>query len=189
MTRRIVLMGSILALAAMPAMGTMVLTFDDVSATATYEQIPGAYGGLDWQNMYVQNRNQSSVQGSGYVSGTVSGDYTAFNGFASAATVHDGAFNFVGAYFTSAWLPTLQIQLDGYENGALKYSTVVTANQTGPTWFTLNYDGIDTLRFTSLSNSQFAMDNFTFNPVPAPGAALLLVVGVSLVGWLKRRLA
>lgn len=181
-----------------------VLTFDDVLAEDN-GHIPDGYEGFDWVNFGVIRDTWAPISGSGFDMGTVSGNYVAFNTFANVASVvNDEIFDFKGAYLTAAWRNGLSITVTGYgyENDSLPYSTTIVVDTTGPTWFDAddNYNGIDRLEFSSFGGkdvffnsggTHFAMDNFEFTPSamhsPSPGALLLGSIGVSLVGWLRKR--
>ena len=176
-----------------------VLTFDDVFSQDGY--IPNEYGGFDWVNFGVI-RN-IDAPGSGFDTGTVSGDYVAFNAWAEAASITSSdIFDFDGVYLTAAWRNGLNITVAGYENDSLLYSTTVVVDTTGPAWFDFNYVGINRLEFDSYggvdvflygSGEHFVMDDFEFTPPamhsPSPGALLLGSIGVGFVGWLRRRRA
>jgi hypothetical protein len=172
-----------------------VITFDDVSNTSVVAKIENGYDGLDWNNFYVINRNVDPS--TGYANGTVSGDYTAINGWGNAASCSDGNvdgnFNFNGAYLTSAWYGGNNITVDGLNNGTMIYSKTVTVNTQDPTWFDFNFNGIDQLTFSS-SAYAFAMDNLTINftttsrAVPEPGVLSMLFVGLlSFAGFVAVR--
>ncbi|MBD1833725.1 hypothetical protein H6F61_13810 [Cyanobacteria bacterium FACHB-472] len=174
-----------------------VLTFDDIS-TNFLSPIPSGYGGFNWDNFEYISKSyiNSLLPGSGYANGTVSEDYTAFNPFGTPATISSSSiFDFDGAYLTGAANNALNIQVEGFLNGVLTNSTTVVVNIDAPTLFNFNFLGINELKFTSFggigagifagdNNTQFVLDNFTFNqtatPVPEPASALSLLAFVTL---------
>ncbi|MEN6427143.1 MAG: hypothetical protein ABFE13_17450 [Phycisphaerales bacterium] len=166
-----------------------VLGFDDVT-TDEWAEVPDGYGGLNWDQVYTLRKDFHP--GSGYEYGTVSDSYVAYNYNANPAwATSDTTFDFNGAYLTAAW-SNQDLQVLGYLDGELKYDVTVPVVTTGPTWYDFDFLGIDALNIISLGDSQFAMDNFTYNEtaaVPAPGAILLGTLGTGFVGYLRRRRA
>ncbi len=165
-----------------------VITFDEFSGTSTV--IPNGYFGFNWNTMYSVDGLQ--YPGSGYDHGAVSGVRTAFNGYVGPTppmSVTGNPFNFDGAYFTAAWSNGLSVTVEGYRSGTLKYTSTFTVDTAGPTFEPLNYVDIDALRFRSIGSQgdQFAMDNFTFSPVPEPHALILFVNGLVAIAWRRTR--
>jgi hypothetical protein len=190
----ICIVASLVLTSAVPTQAN-VLTFDDITTQVTDSVVvPDGYGGLDWDQFGVIHKD--FWPDDGYENGTVSGNYVAFNRYANPATTSDGIFDFAGAYLTAAWRTDLNIDVDGYLAGNPVYSSTVVVDPWGPTWFSFNYTGIDELRFNSYGGTNagldgdgthFAMDNFSYNIIPAPGAIALGSIGLGLVGWLRRR--
>lgn len=184
--------GLCLTIQAIPARAT-VLTFDDL---LDLEAIPGGYGGLNWIGFYTLD---GPAFGAGYANGTVSPSMVAFNGdgeFAAVTVASDSLFDFNGAYLTAAWQNGLSIEVTGFQGGIPLYDQVVTVDPFGPTFFSFNFEGIDTLQFFAsggtegpfgcLNCTQFAIDNFTLNEVPEPTGLLLLGTGgaaLALRAW------
>ncbi|MFA6187375.1 MAG: hypothetical protein WC770_09250 [Phycisphaerae bacterium] len=182
-----------------------VLTFDDIGTT-TSVPIPDGYGGFNWSKsfsdgvFYYINTSLAYHHpgGSGLFNGVVSGDCVALptpymaegKGWLNSAT----PFTLNGAYFTAVWRDGLNIQVDGYLNDILTYSTTIVVDTTGPTWGAFNYANIDELRFSASGgtqhegyqhdNTEFVMDNFTY--IPEPISIFFFAFGGVILQRIKR---
>jgi hypothetical protein len=172
----------LLALAACTRANASVIHFDDLSGDET-QFIDAGYAGFDWDNMGTIRAD--AYPGSGFDAGAVSPMNTAFNRYGGTATVSKAggnAFEYTGAYFTSAWVDQ-EISFEGWRNGQLLVSSgAYTLDTTAPRWIQLDWAGIDTLVIYNSSQTAWAMDEFT---VPEPGS--LVLMGTSLAGLIAAR--
>lgn len=162
-----------------------VINFDDLSGDFT-KAITGEYHGLNWDN--VATIRSDAFPGSGYEAGTVSQANTAYNrdgGTVAISKAGEGTFNFVGAFFTSAWLEQ-EIAFEGYRNGQLAYSTAASfvLDTATPLWVELGWSGIDTLLIYNSSGTQWAMDDMV---VPEPASLALFGAGAAGLMLARRR--
>ncbi len=168
----------------------IVLTFDDISTTGQ-ASVPNGYGSLNW-NLFFYTNTPEMIPDSGFNNGRVSGEYVAIVSDYSEpgiGRITGELFSFEGAYLTAGWNDGLSVQVDGYLEDGLIYTTTVTINTIGPTWCEFNYTNIDELRFSSYGGTvhegypdngeYFCMDNFTYTP--EPGTLLLFVFGAVLL--------
>ncbi|MBX9789549.1 MAG: hypothetical protein K2Y37_11600 [Pirellulales bacterium] len=197
---RCTLLGTLLYVSLVSAgqISAEILTFDDIGLL-DHKPVPNGYGGLQWNNMYYINGGTYYIRPSGYLYGTVSGNYTALNWFANPAEVFAATpFNFKGAYLTAAWNDGLYIAVTGYRAGALTHSQLVVVPTYMPTFFDFNFGGVDRVRFEAWggvghnyggTGAYFAMDNFTFTAVPEPSTAAQIssaVAAAIFVGYRRR---
>ena len=197
----------LLALASGVARATpTVLDFDTLGSD---QPIPSGYGGFDWNNFYTINGSVPNGGKSGYHLGTVSSPNVAYNAYGNPASISwlpSGpitAFNFIGAYFTSAWNDNLQLQVQGFLGGTQEYSNTLTLSPQSPMFGPFVWTNITELTFNVLSvgnvhwpwgvggGAYFVMDNFTFEPytaVPEPISMIFFGTGLATVwGYIARR--
>lgn len=175
-----------------------VINFDDLSGDI-FESITDGYQGFNWWTL--ASVKAADYPGTGYEAGTVSGTNAVFNQFAGDVTISlatDGTFDFIGAFFTAAWVGDYfhEISFEGWLNGVLVYSlnsAVALASDT-PTWVQLDWSGIDQLNiYSNLAGwDQWVMDDFTVNinaaSVPESSGLILLLLGLAGLGLIRRRI-
>jgi MYXO-CTERM domain-containing protein len=189
-----------------------VVTFDDLTLSSGYGQVPNGYAGLNWSNAYAYNPSVIPFLPIGYTQGVVSPQNAMVNGGvngvgAPVILTSPTPIDVSGAYFTSATGGWLNIEVFGFSKGVLKYDTWASAGSF-PTWDALNMTGVDQVLFVPQSppflfpgfsfDKHFILDNLTIGPstpldqAPEPGSLTLAAVGVGLAGlfgWRRRRAA
>lgn len=160
-----------------------VIGFDDLPGDES-APIANGYQGFDWDNLGAIRAD--AYPGSGYAAGTVSFANTAFNRDGGIAAVSKaGGFDFVGAFFTSAWLEQ-ELAFDGWRDGRLVHSTAgsYVIDTATPLWIGLGWKDIDTLVIYNSSGTQWAMDDFT---VPEPASFALFGTALAGLAMARRR--
>jgi hypothetical protein len=194
---------ALLGLSAVSARSQTVITFDDLSETATGSFIANGYQGLSWSNMWCINAALNPTIYPFHTNGFYYGMVSASNVAGTIGQVEMDSpgtnFNFLSVYLTGAWNSNLNIEVQGFRGTALLYDQTVMASATNATLFAFYYSDIDRLTFNSFggqpafsgsSGEHFAIDNLTFEFVPEPSSLLLTTAGVlTLCAFLKRKRA
>jgi len=171
--------------AALPVYATpVVIDFEDFyPGYETFGDAIMEYAGFSWSdNVKWITSNYGSE--TGYEYGTV--EHVSIVTIAgNSISITGEAFDFTGAYITSAWNTDHDFTVEGWRSGTLVYSTNKTTSYDGPNWFDFDFQDIDTLWFKPGTGGTDAglggygdhlvIDNITITPEPA--TMLLLALG------------
>jgi hypothetical protein len=150
-------------------------------------QVPDGYGGVHWHNI----GGHPDYVG-GYHTGIVSGSWTAFNFWGTPGAISQMEFNLYDGYFTGAWRDDMTLQVLGYKEGVQLYDTSWIVDSTGPTLLSLNYIGVDLVRFVTSGGlnavgggdgTYFVVDNLRLEVTQTPIPAALPLFATALGGF------
>jgi hypothetical protein len=126
------------------------ITFDDLTPSSVGDPVPNGYGGLNWSNVYEVDADSNIYNPSGFqnVAGGSDGN-VAFNGFSNLGTITTAGADFTlkSAYMAAAWNDGLQVTVEGYDDGVLVATQIITRE---PVTF-VGFDSVDTFRCPSRS--------------------------------------
>jgi hypothetical protein len=152
-----------------PLPNEVVVGFDDLITADTLIEIPSGYRGLNWSNWVATHR--ILYGGPGYVNGTTSGEYAAYNSSGNPASVTaDEPFDFVGAHISSAWPEgeSSDVIVRAWRDEDLVHEDRFAVSSTGPIFFDADYRGITRLELSSVASWQFVVDDAMFRTA-SPG--------------------
>ena len=168
-----------------------VITFEGLDGTPTYvglygEPAPQFAWGNFWDYTYAVTPFSSTAGNNILIS---NGAYGSPGTSSFTVEFTGNHFDFIGAEFGTIQSGGLNLLVsDGTTS-----TTIALTNQMQYFGFSM-FNDVSFLTFTPVGNGYFFMDNFEYgdaqlpsNPVPAPAAVALSGIGVSLVGWLRRR--
>lgn len=176
-----------------------VVTFDDLTPPVipnTGFDLPTFYNGLNWGQgtRGIVGCSSYFTQDTGYCRGRASGDNVMYSyGLNTVTKADSSAFDFNGAYLTAAWNDNLNVELKGYVGNTVAYNFLTTISDHVPTYFNVNFIGIDRLTINSFgginpgtpgSGTHVAIDNFTYNaPSQVPEPAPIALLGLGFLGF------
>lgn len=149
-----------------PASDTTV-GFDDLIGVEAVAAIPSGYGGLTWLNWVVTHNR--TYQGEGYINGTLSGEYVAYNGSGNPAAIERAEpFDFIGGHFGVAWAraegETAYVR--AWRGKELLHEDEFRLSALGPVSFAAGYAGITRLEFMTGHSWQMVADDLSFRLGP-----------------------
>ena len=137
-----------------------VVDFDDLVESDAVLKLPSGYAGVNWRNWVVTHNR--FYAGEGYVNGTLSGAYIAYNGSGHPAVIESAEpFDFIGGHFASAWATAEgeMLHVKGWRGDTVFYEDRFALSAMTPIYFAAAYTGLTRLEFRTEHFWQFVSDD------------------------------
>jgi len=176
----------------------VTISFENIYSSLNKENtnpIPANYAGLSWSSKFrliTIEYTENVTSGIGYRNGRMGNVVAYTSGAAGSNFVElssNTAFDFTGAYITSAWKFNQDVLLTGYRNGAVVHQTTIYTSCDKAYWFNFDFSNIDRLviapgtmgtnYYSNDRGNHLAIDNITI--IPEPISLLLLGAGSLLL--------
>ncbi len=137
-----------------------IISFDDLITSNNLVEVPAGVGGLMWRNVVATHRMY--YEGAGYINGTTSGEFAAYNSSGHTAVFFDDEpFDLLEMKLTAAWPDTLRapIRVEAFRNGAPVAQDRFFASLHSPLLFSPGWTGIDEVRISHGTYWQVVIDD------------------------------
>jgi hypothetical protein len=141
----------------------LIAGFDDLISSESVAKIPSGYVGLNWHNWVVTHNRTYS--GEGYINGTMSGEYVAYNGSGHPTSIDsEQPFHFVGGYFTGAWADAEgeMLNVKAWSGDTLAHEDRIRLSAMGPVYFAAKYKDVTRVEFFTDHYWQVVADDLVF---------------------------
>lgn len=143
------------------AQGTPVTVgFDDLISSNNLIEVPAGVAGMVWQNFVATHRMY--YQGAGYINGTTSGEFSAYNSSGHVATMRsDRPFDLISVNLTLAWPAGLggDIRVEALRDGEVVARDAFRGSVFAPMRFEPDWHGITELRIHHETYWQIVIDD------------------------------
>lgn len=137
--------------------------FDTLTSSDTLYEIPKGYGQLNWVNWVAVH--QKLYAGPGYINGTVSGEYLAYNSSGHPAWIEaDQPFDVEGFHISVAWpaAERHEITVKAWRGDQLVHEDRLRGSIHGPIWLAADYRAITRIEIASTAYWQVVIDDFSY---------------------------
>jgi hypothetical protein len=139
---------------------TRVVNFDTLMTGEAVQKIPSGYERVNWHNWV--NTHNRFYNGEGYINGTMSGEYVAYNGSGHPAAIDSAEpFDFVGGFFSVAWsaVEGETLHVKAWRGETLVHEDQLALSAMGPVYFDAGYTGLTRLELRTEHFWQFVADD------------------------------
>jgi hypothetical protein len=138
----------------------VLVGFDDLISSNNLIEVPAGVAGMRWRNFVASHR--MFYEGAGYVNGTTSGEYSAYNSSGHKAIMwSDTPFDFIAANLTIAWPAGLdgEIRVEALRDGRVVAEDAFQGSRFSPVRFAPDWQGITELRIWHQTYWQVVIDD------------------------------